>query len=42
MEQAYTDREDAKARGAKGAAFMQTWDWSTQTDKFLAAIAPVV
>ena len=42
MEQAYVDREDAKARGAAGAAFMRTWDWSTQTDKFLAAIAPVV
>jgi glycosyltransferase involved in cell wall biosynthesis len=42
MEQAYTDRETAKARGAAGAAFMRGWDWSTQVDRFLAAIAPVV
>lgn len=42
MEQAYTDRADAKARGAAGAAFMKGWDWSTQTDRFLAAVASVV
>jgi glycosyltransferase involved in cell wall biosynthesis len=42
MEQAYTDRADAQARGVAGRTFMQRWDWSTQVDRFLAAIAPVV
>jgi hypothetical protein len=42
MEQAYSDRADAKARGVAGAVFMGDWDWSHQVDRLLQALAPVV
>ncbi len=38
MEQAYSNRADAAARGAAGRAFMQSWDWSQQIDLCLEAI----
>ena len=41
MEEAYTDRAGAAARGAAGAAFMQSWDWSNQIDRFLETLATV-
>ncbi|MBL8630426.1 MAG: glycosyltransferase family 4 protein [Rhodospirillaceae bacterium] len=39
LEQAYADRDDRLRRGVAAAAFMQTWSWAAQTDRFLAAIA---
>jgi glycosyltransferase involved in cell wall biosynthesis len=41
MEQAYADRDAARARGAAAAAFMRSWDWSDQVDALLSALAPV-
>ncbi len=41
MEKAYDDRADARARGAAGAAFMKSWDWSTQVDRLIATITPL-
>jgi len=38
MEQAYTDRADAAARGAAGAAFMRDWGWSAQIGRLLEAL----
>ena len=38
MEQAYSNRADAAARGAAGRAFMQSWDWANQIDLCLDAI----
>ena len=38
MEQAYSNRADATARGAAGRAFMQSWDWANQIDLCLDAI----
>ncbi|TAL04000.1 MAG: glycosyltransferase [Rhodospirillaceae bacterium] len=41
MTEAYDDRAQAVLRGRAGADFMKTWDWSTQTDRLLAALAQV-
>ena len=41
MQEAHDDPAGARARGAAGAAFMQGWDWSTQVDRLLQALAPV-
>jgi glycosyltransferase involved in cell wall biosynthesis len=41
MEEAYTDRARAEAIGKAGHAFMQTWDWPTQIERFLKALAAV-
>ena len=38
MEKAYTDREDARRRGAAGAAFMQNWGWATQVGRLIEAL----
>jgi glycosyltransferase involved in cell wall biosynthesis len=38
MERAYTDRADAKRRGAAGAAFMRSWGWPAQVDRLLAVL----
>lgn len=38
MERAYTDRADARRRGAAAAAFMQNWGWPAQVDRLLNAI----
>jgi predicted O-linked N-acetylglucosamine transferase (SPINDLY family)/ADP-heptose:LPS heptosyltransferase/glycosyltransferase involved in cell wall biosynthesis len=39
LEQAYTDRTEAKLRGERGALFMQGMTWEKQVEKILAAIA---
>ena len=41
MEMAFSSPADARARAVAGAATMQTWDWSTQVDRFLAAVSAV-
>lgn len=41
MEEAYTNRAEARVRGAAGAAFMQDWDWSRQVDRMLQALDAV-
>jgi len=42
LEQAYTDRAAAQAKGNAAVAFMQSWSWSDQTDRFLAALKTVI
>jgi hypothetical protein len=42
LEQAYSDRAAARAKGAAGAVFMRSWSWSAQTDRFLAALKAVL
>ena len=38
LEDAYSDREGARRRGAHGAAFMQGWGWPQRIGKLLEAI----
>jgi glycosyltransferase involved in cell wall biosynthesis len=38
LEAAYSNRDDAKARGRKGADFMRGWDWSSRIDHLLSEI----
>lgn len=39
LEDAYTDRDTARRRGANGAAFMRDWSWERQVGKLLDALA---
>jgi glycosyltransferase involved in cell wall biosynthesis len=39
LEAAYSDRTEARRRGANGAVFMQGWGWPAQIDRLLSAIA---
>ena len=41
LEQIYTDRATAQARGHKGAEFIQGMSWSHQVDQLLDIIAEV-
>jgi len=38
MDEAYSDRAEARRRGAAGAAFMRGWGWPAQVDGLLAAL----
>jgi len=38
MEQAYTDRDQAKRIGQNGADFMRNWSWANQIEKLLNAL----
>lgn len=38
MEQAYQNRDEAKARGRRGADFMKDWDWPKRIDHLLDTI----
>ena len=42
LENAYSDRIAAKARGAAGAAFMQDLSWRRQTERLLKAIEDLI
>jgi len=42
LEQAYTDREDAKKRADAGVAFMQGLSWKHQTKELIAQLSPFI
>jgi glycosyltransferase involved in cell wall biosynthesis len=42
LERCYTDRAEARALGARGAAAMQAFTWANQVDQLLAAVRPLL
>jgi hypothetical protein len=42
LERCYTDRAQANALGARGAAAMQSFTWANQVDRLLSAVSPLI